>query len=84
LYLGEKKYSYILTILNIMVSDKNIVLFLILIILIFAYMHAQFSCNREGFMRRNLRRFRLTRENFFGTLSNRFTRVKRSIFGKKL
>ena len=67
-----------------MIKDKNILLFILLFVLIIAYMHTQFTRAREGFMRSRLRSFRKTRENFFGALSHRFTRVKRSIFGKKL
>lgn len=67
-----------------MTSDKNIILFFILIVLIFAYMHAQVSCRREGFMRRNLRSLRKTKESFQKSIGHSFTRVKRNIFGKKL
>jgi len=67
-----------------MVSDKNIIMLILLIILIGVYMYTQITCTREGFMRSRLRSFRKSRENFFGAISHRFTRVKRSIFGKKL
>ena len=60
-------------------SDKNIILLVLLMVLILAYIHTQITCTREGFLRSRLRSFRKSRENFFGALSHRFTRVKRKL-----
>ena len=70
-----------------MMSDQNISLLLLLVVLLFVYIHIQSSPQREGFVRAlrpSLRNFRLSRTRFKKRIGNSFIRAKRNIFGIKL